>query len=301
MGQDGPAAAGEDSRAPGGNDMVWWQFRFPAADIAGALPEEDGSLPFRSALPLSYLMTTPAEGPRAQSPRRRSPEILLILGTDLAGKDHVANIVGDAAARAGIRVERRRGRFSARPDGRRTSEGKGRFKLCLEWLFLATLPLYCRLFPYLLTLLIRWDLWRFRPPAEASVIVVSHTALRLLAFALGHIFTRVEEIRLPAVVEGSLRALAAATRARTIVLDVDHQVRAARLQERLQRGAGDCFDRYMITDPERSERIEHFLVWLGITYFGAVRIENNDLSDSELLTCLARANILSPPVPSAPG
>ena len=43
-------------------------------------------------------------------------ETLLILGTDLAGKDHFANVVSDAAANAGLRVERRRGWLCARPE-----------------------------------------------------------------------------------------------------------------------------------------------------------------------------------------
>lgn len=234
-----------------------------------------------------------------------TPEILLILGTDLAGKDHFANVLTDAAAVAGIRVERRRGRFSARPDTRRTSEGKGFVKLCLEWIFLATLPLYCRLVPYVIALLIRCDLWRFRPPANGPVLVVSHTALRLLAFALGHIFERAEDIRLPAMVDATLRTLVPATRVRTLVLDVDHEVRTARMRERLQRGTVDFFDRYMEKDPLRSERIEGFLVWLGITYLGAVRVENNNLSDAELLACLPqdlrrRCGTVNPPVPDAP-
>lgn len=238
-------------------------------------------------------------------PPINNSEILLILGTDLAGKDHFANVLTDAAAVAGIRVERRRGRFSGRPDTRRTSEGKGAVKLCLEWLFLATLPLYCRLLPYIIAVLVRCDLRLFRAPESVSLIVVSHTALRLLAFALGHIFERVEDIKLPAVVDATLRTLAPATGARTVVLDVDHEVRAARLQERLQRGTVDFFDSYMEKDPLRSERIESFLVWLGTTYLGAVRIENNNLSDAELLASLPedlrrRCGTVSRPIPPAP-
>lgn len=50
-----------------------------------------------------------------------------------------------------------------------------------------------------------------------------------------------------------------------------------------RRGSLDHFDRYMGQDPVRSERIEHFLVWIGATYLKAERIENNHLSDAELL------------------
>ncbi len=215
------------------------------------------------------------------------PETLLILGTDLAGKDHFANVLDDAATSAGIKVERRRGAFSARPDRCRTSEGKGFLKLWLEWTFLATLPLHCRLLPSAMAFLIRRDLRGFRRPADGSVIVVSHTAIRLLAFALGHIFARVEDIKLPVKVERTLRSLVPATGARILVLDIDHHVRVTRMNERHQRGTADFFDRYMEKDPLRSERIESFLVWIGLTYLAAVRIENNNLSESELLAALS--------------
>jgi hypothetical protein len=216
----------------------------------------------------------------------RFPPLLLILGTDLAGKDHCANVLTDGARGAGIRVERRRGAFSARPDHQRTSEDKSRFRLGLEWLFLATLPLHLRLLPYACALLIHLDLRRFRQPVEGSLLVVSHTALRLLAFALGHRFRRVEEIRLASVVERPLRRIVPATGAHTVVLDIDHAVRAGRMVERNRRGTLDYFDRYMGRDPLRSERIEQFLVWIGTTYLQAALVENNDLSDAELLTRL---------------
>lgn len=216
------------------------------------------------------------------------PKTLLILGTDLAGKDHCANVLADAAISAGIKVERRRGSFSAQPDRSRTSEGKGGLSLWLEWVFLSTIPLHCRFLPYLIAILVRGDLRRFRRPPDGSVIVVSHTAIRLLAFALGHIFERVEDIRLPVVVDAALRAVIPATDARTIVLDIDHEVREARMNGRLRRGTADCFDRYMGKDPIRSERIENFLVWVGTTYFNAVRIVNNNLSDAELLSACMR-------------
>ena len=41
-------------------------------------------------------------------------------------------------------------------------------------------------------------------------------------------------------------------------------------------------------DPFRSERIENFLVWICMTYLDAVRVENNNFSDAELLAYLRR-------------
>ena len=213
------------------------------------------------------------------------PHTLLILGTDMAGKDHCANVVADAAQAAGIRLERRRGSLSARPNQQRSSEDKGLLRLWLEWAFLTTLPLHCRLLPWLTTLLILRDARRFQRPDQVSVLVVSHTAIRLLAFALGHLYARVEEIRLPAMTVRALHAMAA-TGLRCLVLDIDQAVRAQRLAQRNTRGTLDYFDRYMGKDPQRSERIEEFLVWISLTYLGAVRVENNNLSDAELLAAM---------------
>jgi hypothetical protein len=156
----------------------------------------------------------------------------------------------------------------------------------LEWVFLATLPLHCRLLPLLTTMLILRDLRRFRRPDQTPVLVVSHTAIRLLAFALGHLFTRTEDIRLPAMIQRALRAIPTVSGARTIVLDIDHAIRAERLAQRRKRGTVDLFDRYMGKNPLRSERIEAFLVWIGVTYLGAVRIENNALGNSDLLAAI---------------
>ncbi|MBI5559198.1 MAG: hypothetical protein HY885_16365 [Deltaproteobacteria bacterium] len=66
------------------------------------------------------------------------PATLLILGTDLAGKDHVANVVADDAEAAGLKVERRRGAFSARTGRQRTSEEKGLPRLWAEWSIILT-------------------------------------------------------------------------------------------------------------------------------------------------------------------
>lgn len=226
------------------------------------------------------------ESAKTNRPLSSFPPLLLVLGTDLAGKDHFANVVTDAYEAAGTTVERRRGAFRARPDRRRSSEEKSRLNLWLEWAFLATLPLHCRLLPYLLAWLILLDLRFFRQPDRGAVIVVSHTAIRLLAFAFGHLYAKVEDIRMPAFVGKALRSIVPATGARTVVLDIEHRVRAARLAARVGRGTLDHFDRYMGKDPVRSERIEHFLVWLATTYLQAVCVQNNNASDAELLSFL---------------
>ncbi|MBP7517199.1 MAG: hypothetical protein KA768_05145 [Desulfobulbus sp.] len=215
------------------------------------------------------------------------PNTLLILGTDLAGKDHFANVVSDAAADAGLRVERRRGWLCARPDRQRTSEGKSWFRLGLERLFLATLPLHCRLLPALTGLLLFVDVRLFRRPAGGLTLVVSHTAVRLLAIACGHLVDRAEAISLPRLTVRGLGAMRA-TGVRVVVLDIDHAVRVRRLADRCRRATVDHFDRYMGSDPVRSERIEACLVHIACTWLGATRIDNNDRTPAELLAHLER-------------
>lgn len=214
------------------------------------------------------------------------PHTLLILGTDLSGKDHVANVLVDAAAAAGLGMERRRGMFSSLSDRRRTSEGKGWLALLVERIFLATLPLHCRVLPLLTTAMIEYDRLRFRRPGEARLLVVSHTPIRLLAFALGHLFPDAGEVVVPTLARSALLRLQRATAARVVVLDIDHGLRQKRLAERSARGVDDLFDRYLRSDAERSERIESILVKVASEYLQATVIENADLDRQQLLAAL---------------
>ena len=179
------------------------------------------------------------------------------------------------------------GWLCARPDRQRTSEGKSWFRLGLERLFLATLPLHCRLLPALTGLLLFVDVRLFRRPAGGLTLVVSHTAVRLLAIACGHLVDRAEAISLPRLTVRSLEAMRA-TGVRVVVLDIDHAVRVRRLADRRGRGTVDHFDRYMGSDPVRSERIEACLVHIACTWLGATRIDNNDRTPAELLAHLER-------------
>lgn len=68
------------------------------------------------------------------------PTPLLILGTDTAGKDHVAHFIVQQAAQAGQVIEKRAGWFLAPANRQRSSEHKGHFARLRERLFLATFP-----------------------------------------------------------------------------------------------------------------------------------------------------------------
>ena len=214
------------------------------------------------------------------------PPVLLILGTDLSGKDHVANVYGDAALAAGVEIERGSGMFSAPADRRRSSEGKGCLALFLERFFLTTLPLHCRFLPVLTTFLVYYDLWRFRPVPQRRLVVVSHPPIRLLAFALGHLTARVEDLTVPPLAAAALARLRQVTAARVVVLDIHYEVRRKRLEERCRRGTEDIFDGYMRRDALRSERIEAILVKLAEHHLGAVVVANNDLDPQSLLSTL---------------
>lgn len=214
------------------------------------------------------------------------PEVLVILGTDAAGKNHVADVVARALARSGRRVELREGWFSKPPTP--VEAEKGALSLFQEQLFLSTFGINRYLIPSLITLLVKRDLRRFRKP-DHPLIVVSHTGLRILAFYLGHRFRRLEDIRMPAFLDLTLRALLPVTRAKAIVLDIDDHIRRQRIARRTRGGDVDPFDRYMARDSARSERIENIMVWLGQTYLNAFRIENNDLDEAELTGEVFRA------------
>jgi hypothetical protein len=222
------------------------------------------------------------------------PETLVILGTDAAGKNHVAEVVARMLTRSGRRVEIREGWFSKTASADKAE--KGALSLFQEQLFLSTFGINRYLIPSLITLLIRRDLRRFKQP-DHPLIVVSHTGLRILAFYLGHRFRRLDDIRIPAFLDLALRAILPVTRAEAIVLDIEDHIRRQRIARRTSGGDVDPFDRYMARDSARSERIENIMVWLGRTYLNAVKIENNDLDEAELTAAVLKAIRLSESVP----
>ncbi len=214
------------------------------------------------------------------------PEVLVILGTDAAGKNHVAEALASMLAHFGRRVELREGWFSKTPTAAEAE--KGALSLFQEQLFLSTFGVNQYLIPSLIALLVKRDLRRFQKP-DHPLIVVSHTGLRILAFYLGHRFRRIDDIRIPAFLDLALRAILPVTHAKAIVLDIEDHIRRQRIAHRARGGGVDPFDRYMARDSARSERIESIMVWLGRTYLNAVKIENNDLSEAELRDEVLRA------------
>jgi hypothetical protein len=225
--------------------------------------------------------------------------VLLILGTDAAGKDHVAELLICRWRAVGYRVEKRAGGFSAPAvDARSSSERKGRWGRFRERVvFLGLFPLLrpgCPARP--------GCSWRATGAAStrrtARWWLVSHTAPRLLALVLGqHREGLATLARFPAL-QRALDAVAPATGAVAVVLDIDPAIRYHRIRRRIESGMVDPFDRYMLDDPERAERIERSLVELATRYLDAAVIENDDLDDDALERALERALCrAAPPVP----
>ncbi|MDV7396071.1 hypothetical protein RZS08_32060, partial [Arthrospira platensis SPKY1] len=70
---------------------------------------------------------------------------------------------------------------------------------------------------------------------------------------------------------------------------VEPGIRQQRITARIQSGTVDPFDRYMLANRERAERIEGCLVELAVGILNAKVIENNDLDAAALEAALARA------------
>lgn len=232
------------------------------------------------------------------TPDREIPEVpstILIVGTDASGKDHVANVLTGMIQGMGSTVEKRKRYLNGRRTSKKSSAGKVGFELFLEKSFLALYPFFSFLMPWCMNLLLKRDLARFAVPDETR-IVIGHNCLRGLAFYWGHRYSTTEQIKVPPAIESSLAGMNALPGLHTIVLDVEDAIRKERIEKRELQGEADNFDRYMAENEERSERIEHFLVWLTVTYLGATLIENNNLSDEELRTIAAAGFADSPSV-----
>lgn len=209
------------------------------------------------------------------------PDVILVLGTDAAGKDHVATILLEMINDGGGEAEKRKRFLAGAATVEVSSENKGWTDTFLEKLFLALYPYLSFLLPRLVHLATRYDSRRFRKP-DKKLVVVGHNGLRGLAFHLGNNSEPSGTLTLPGYLDTTLREIKKSTGVCTIVLDVEDTIRQKRIQQRMAAGSEDNFDRYMSADGQRSERIEAWLVELAQTYLDPVLIENNDLSHDEL-------------------
>lgn len=212
---------------------------------------------------------------------RSIPDVVLIMGTDAAGKDHVANIVAKMITEAGGAVEKRKRFLTGKVTRKASSTDKHPFELYLERVFLLLHPSLGFLLPTALNLLLKYDLNSFSRP-DKKLIIVGHNCLRGLAFHWGHACAGTDQIRVPPGLQATLARMRSLAGLHPLVLDVDDRIRKARIRTRLALGEADYFDRYMAENSARAERIEAVLVWLTLEYLNGQLIENNDLSEVEL-------------------
>lgn len=210
------------------------------------------------------------------------PDVILLLGTDASGKDHVANVLMDMIREAGGDVEKRQRFFGGKVTHAASSEGKGPLETLQEKIFLLFFKHLGFILPVLVCLVTLWDIHRFRLPKEKKLVVIGHNCMRALGFYLAHRFSSPEQIRLPWYLVKVIKKMLAKTEVHVIALDVEDYIRKKRIAKRMAEGSEDEFDKYMNNDGDRSEHIEACLVHLSLNYLGGKLIENNDLTKDEL-------------------
>ena len=207
--------------------------------------------------------------------------LVLILGTDASGKDHVARLVMRHLQGVGIFLEKRRGWLSAPACAADSSEHKGPGRLFAERLFLRIYPLIAWALPTALTLCILADVLIYRTLRRRPVMLVSHTALRLLAFHMGHD----DAFRMPAHLEKSLAKLRGLG-LQTLFVTTERHVRLGRIQDRIRRDKVDHFDLYMADRPHHGERVTDALERIAVDFLHAHTIRNDAHGDAHIALAL---------------
>ena len=219
--------------------------------------------------------------PRTRASFTNGCRLVLILGTDASGKDHVARLVITHLQRAGIFLEKRRGWLSAPACAADSSEHKGPGRLFAERLFLRIYPFIAWTLPTALTLCILADVLIYRLLRRKPVMVVSHTALRLLAFHMGHD----DAFRMPSHLRKALAKLRGQG-LQTLFVTTERHVRLGRIQDRIRRDKVDHFDLYMARRPRHGERVTDALERIAVDFLHARTIRNDAHGDAHIALAL---------------
>ncbi|GAB6113242.1 hypothetical protein [Desulfomicrobium salsuginis] len=218
---------------------------------------------------------------RAKERTAQRPNLVLILGTDASGKDHVAQLVMAHLQEAGVFVEKRRGWLSAPACAAESSEHKGPVRLFAERLFLRIYPLIAWALPTTLSLCILADVLAYRLLRRKPVMVVSHTALRLLAFHMGHD----ESFRMPTLLRGALASLRGQG-LQTLFVTTERDIRIRRIDDRIRRDKVDHFDLYMARRPRHGERVTDALERIAADFLHAHTVRNDAHGDEHIAAAL---------------
>ena len=211
----------------------------------------------------------------------QSHNLVLILGTDASGKDHLARLVLAHLQKAGVFLEKRRGWLSAPACAADSSEHKGPARLFAERLFLRIYPLIAWALPTALTLCILADVLTYRLLRRRPVMLVSHTALRLLAFHMGHD----DAFRMPAHLGKALATLRGQG-LQTLFVTTERDVRLGRIHDRIRRDKVDHFDLYMARRPRHGERVTDALERIAVDFLHAHTIRNDAHGDAHIALAL---------------
>ena len=209
------------------------------------------------------------------------PRLVLILGTDASGKDHVARLALAHLQGAGVCLEKRRGWLSAPACAADSSEHKGPARLFAERLFLRIYPLIAWALPTALTMCILADVRTYRLLRRRPVMLVSHTALRLLAFHMGHD----DAFRMPAHLGKALATLRGQG-LQTLFVTTERDVRLGRIHDRIRRDKVDHFDLYMARRPRHGERVTDALERIAVEHLRARTIPNDAHGDEHIAAAL---------------
>ena len=211
----------------------------------------------------------------------QSHNLVLILGTDASGKDHVARLVLAHLQKAGVFLEKRRGWLSAPACAADSSEHKGPGRLFAERLFLRIYPLIAWALPTALTQCILADVLTYRTQRRRPVMVVSHTALRLLAFHMGHD----DAFIMPSHLRRALAKLRGQG-LQTLFVTTERHVRLGRIEDRIRRDKVDHFDLYMARRPRHGERVTDALERIAVEHLQARTIRNDAHGDEHIAAAL---------------
>lgn len=209
------------------------------------------------------------------------PDVILLVGTDASGKDHVAHVLETHILALGGSVEKRKRFFSGKVTHERSSTNKGWSDRLQESVFLAVYPWLGSLLVWLIGLLTLLDARRFRAP-RGKLIVVGHNGLRALAFVMAHRQKTKGRHVFPRFLRHVFAVTKRMTKAHVVVLDVHPDVRRRRILQRSKAGETDLFDRFMLQDPARSEKIEACLIEAATKLMRGRVMINDDLHVSEI-------------------
>jgi hypothetical protein len=222
------------------------------------------------------------------------PDVVLFLGLDAAGKDHVANILTDMIEETGKAVEKRRSFLCGRRSFTKDSSKKTLVAMVRQKLFLSFHGPFAPFVPPVLNWLLKRDISKYAPP-QSKLVVVGHHAIKALAFSLAKTCHGSQDFAISPSIENTLRQLREKTKAHVVMVEVDPRIRAQRIKRRIEAGCYNDIDLFISRQPMQAKRIEEKLSYVAREILGGVRLVNNNLPDAQLKTALIEGFVTTQP------